>query len=95
VYVLASAAPLLLLGAASYPFQPDRPRPDALAGLLGAAAAATVVVLYPLHKDGLVSRITRTVSHRFTPDAAFLTSVATWAAPVLLIVTAQLFGLFQ
>ncbi|QJW94105.1 hypothetical protein [Frigoriglobus tundricola] len=95
VYVMAAAGPLLLLGAASYPFQPDRPRLDALAGLIGASAVAVVVVLYQLNTDGLVSRILRTDPHRFTPDAQFFTSVATAAAPVLLIVGAQVFGQFR
>ncbi|MDB5312249.1 MAG: hypothetical protein JWO38_6451 [Gemmataceae bacterium] len=94
-YALAVAAPLLLFAAASYPFQPDRPRLDALAALLIAAVVGTVYVLYGINRDGLVSRITRSPPDRFTPDSGFFSSVAKFVLPVLAVILAQVFGLFR
>lgn len=95
VYAFAFAAPLLLFAAASYPFQPDRVRLDALVGLVLVAAIGTMYVLYRINRDGLVSRITRTTPDRFTPDAGFFASMMTYVVPLLAIVLAQVFGLFR
>jgi hypothetical protein len=86
---------LLLLAAASYPLQPERPLLNALVGLLAAVAAATVYVLYKINRDGLVSRITRTAPDRFTPDSGFFSSVLTYVAPVATVALLQFLGLFR
>jgi hypothetical protein len=86
---------LLLLAAASYPVQPERPLLNALVGLLAAVAAGTVYVLYKINRDGLVSRITRTEPDRFTPDSGFFSSMLTYVAPVATLVLLQLLGLFR
>jgi hypothetical protein len=95
VYALVTAAPLLLFAAASYPFQPDRPRLSALVVLLAAVVAATVYVLYAINRDGLVSRIMRTTPHHLTPDRGFLSSVAYYVLPLVAVLVAQVFGLFR
>ena len=88
-------AVLLLLAAASYPLQPERPLLNVLVGLLAAIAAAIVYVLYRINRDGLVSRIMRTVPDRFTPDSGFMRSMLTYVAPVVTIVALQILGLFR
>jgi|GEM_PF-2549670 len=94
-YAVASAAPLLLFAAASYPFQPDRPHLLALVGLLAVVAIGIVYVLYRINKDGLVSRIMRTTPNRFTPDAGFFSSIATYVLPLVTLVILQLLGLIR
>lgn len=94
-YAIASAAPLLLFAAASYPFQPDRPRLLALVGLLAVVAIGIVYVLYRINKNALVSRIMRTTPNRFTPDAGFFSSIATYVLPLVALVILQLLGLFR
>jgi hypothetical protein len=92
---LTVATPLLLLAAASYPFQPERPLLYALMALFGAVVAGILYVLYGLNKNELVSRITKTVPNRFTPDRGFLTSVGTYVLPVLGVAAAYLIGAFR
>jgi hypothetical protein len=95
VYALVTAAPLLLLASASYQFQPDRPRLNALVALVIAVVAGTLYVLCRINRDGLASRITRTTPHRLTPDSGFLSSVTVYVLPVVAILLAQVFGLFR
>jgi hypothetical protein len=95
VWALVFVPPLLLLAAASYPFQPDRPWLTALVALLGAVAAGIVYVLYRINRDALVSRVTRTTPGRFTPDAGFLTSLSSYVLPVLAVLVIQVLGLFR
>jgi hypothetical protein len=84
-----------LFAVTSYPFQPARPRLDALAGLVITAAIAVIYVLYKINRDGLVSRITRTAPERFTPDGHFLQSLTMFALPLIGVLLAHLFGLFR
>jgi hypothetical protein len=92
---LTVAAPLLLLAAASYPFQPERPLLYALMALLAAVVAGILYVLYDLNKNELVSRITKTTPNRFTPDRGFLMSVGTYVLPVLGVAALYLVGTFR
>jgi hypothetical protein len=94
-YALAFSTPLLLFAAAGYDFQPPRPQLNALVALLLATAVGLVYVLYRINRDGLVSRITRTVPHRFTPDMGFLSSVSVYVLPIVAILLAQVLGLFR
>jgi hypothetical protein len=86
---------LLLLAAASYPLQPERPLLNALVGLLAAVAAGTLYVLYKINRNGLVSRIARTAPERFTPDTGFFSSLLTTVFPVAAVVLLHLLGLFR
>jgi hypothetical protein len=95
VFAFVLPAALLLFAAASYPFQPNRPRLDALAVVVIAAAISIVYVLYEINRDGLISRITRTPPDRFSFDAGFFSSIMKYILPLVLILAAQLFGLFR
>jgi ABC-type multidrug transport system fused ATPase/permease subunit len=95
VWALVFVPPLLLFAAASYPFQPDRPRLTAVIALLGAAAAGIVYVLYRINRDGLVSRVTRTTPGRFTLDSGFLSSLAAYVLPIVAVLALQVLGLFR
>jgi hypothetical protein len=95
VYAFAIATPLLLFAAASYPFQPNQLGINALLGLLAAVVLGTLYVLYKINRDGLVSRVTRTTPHRFTPDRGFLSSVTVYILPLVVILLAHVFGLFR
>src|SRR5262249_17066311 len=95
VWALVFVPPLLLFAAASYPFQPDRPRLTLLVALLGAVAAGIVYVLYRINRDALVSRVTRTTPGRFTPDIGFLSSLSSYVLPVLAVLALQVLGLFR
>jgi lysylphosphatidylglycerol synthetase-like protein (DUF2156 family) len=94
-WALAISAPIILFAAASYPFQPTRPRLDVLVALVIAAIIGTIYVLYQINCNRLISRITRTTPGRFTPDAGFFSSIMTYVMPVLGIVLAQVFGVFR
>jgi hypothetical protein len=95
VRAMAVATPLLLFGAASYSFQPDRPGLKLLLVVAGVVTAGIVYVLYRVNCDGLVSRIKQTTPHAFTPDAGFLSSIATYVLPILAVVLLQVLGLFR
>ena len=95
VWSLTIAAPLLLLAAASYPFQPERPLLYALMALLGAVVVGILYVLYDLNRNELVSRITKTTPNRFTLDRGFLMSVGQYILPVLGVAALYLAGAFR
>jgi len=94
-FAVAFAAPLLLFAVASYDFQPPRPLLNAPVALLVAIAVGLIYVLYRINRDGLVSRITRTVPHRFTPDTGFVSSLSVTVLPIVGILLAHVFGLFR
>jgi hypothetical protein len=95
VYGLMAAASLLLFAVASYPFQPERPPLDLLAGLLVAVMAVILYVLIQINRNGLLSRIVRSTPDRFTPDTGFLTSVGTYVLPLLAVLLLHVLGLFR
>ena len=95
VNAMVFTIPFLLLAAACYPFQPDRPGINIMAGLLAVVVIGLFYVFYETNRDPLVSRISRTTPGRFTPDMSFLWSILTAVAPILLFVAAQVFGLFR
>lgn len=92
---LTISSPLLLMAAASYPFQPERPLIYALIGLLLAVVAGILYVLYDINRNELVSRITKTTPNKFTPDRNFLSSVGMYVLPILGVVAAHLLGVFR
>lgn len=92
---LTIAAPLLLLSAASYPFQPERPLLYALMALLGAVVVGILHVLYDLNKNELVSRIIKTAPNRFTLDRGFLASIGQHVLPIFGVAVAYLLGAFR
>ncbi len=92
---LTLAAPLVLLAAASYPFEPERPLTLALGGLVGLCVAAIGYVLYAANRDELLSRILRTPPGRFTPDRALLGQATALVVPLLVAVALQALGLFR
>jgi hypothetical protein len=52
-------------------------------------------VLFQINRDGPVSRITQTTPNRFTLDMGFFASVATYMLPIVVVLLAQVFGLFR
>jgi hypothetical protein len=48
-----------------------------------------VYVLVQMNRDELMSRISKTTPHKFTPDADFFRGVATYAVPLLGVLAAQ------
>jgi hypothetical protein len=93
-WALTIGSPLLLIAAASYPFQPERPLITALIGLLAAVMAGIIYVLYDINRNEVVSRITHTPS-RFTLDREFLGSVGATVLPILGVIVAHLLGVFR
>jgi hypothetical protein len=80
---LVAGALLLLIAAASYPFRPQYLILLFFTALGAGVAGLIVMFLVQVNKDELVSRITRTAPHRFTPDLGFIQMMATYVLPIV------------
>jgi hypothetical protein len=74
---------LLVLAGASYSFVPQNLLLILLTALGAVVATAIVVFLVQVNRDELVSRITRSIPHQFTPDFAFVQGAATYVLPIV------------
>jgi hypothetical protein len=74
---------ILLLAASTYPFVPQSLLLLFLTVLSGAAAITMLTFFYQVNKDEVVSRLNRTAPNRFTPDASFVTAIATYILPIV------------
>lgn len=83
---------LLLLGVSSYPFQPQRLAIGLLAVAIAAILGVTLVEFIQIDRDEIVSRIAKTMPHKFTPNWAFVSNFMTYAVPLLGVLAAQLAG---
>ena len=95
VVAMIFSAPLLLFTAASYPFQPERPRLYCLVALLVAVSVSIAYVLVRINCHGFVSRVARTTPNLFTPGFDFFQSISVYVLPVIAIALLQLLGLFR
>jgi hypothetical protein len=86
---------LLLLGATSYPFQPERLILYLLLALIGSSIAGIVFVLVRINQDELVSRIMRTTPNKFQFDWGFVSSFFTYIVPMGTVVALQMSGTFR
>jgi hypothetical protein len=92
---LSLSSPLLLLAAASYPFQPERPLLYALVGLLAGVVGAILYVLWDANRNGLISRISKTAPNKFTPDRGLVGAAGQLVLPVVTVVVAHFLGVFR
>jgi len=83
LYSVTIGSLLLLLAATVYPFFPQSQILLILILLSATAAVAIITFLVQLNRDELVSRITRTTPHRFTPDLAFLHGATVFVLPIV------------
>jgi hypothetical protein len=86
---------LLLLGATSYPFQPERLILLPSLTLIVSVIASILYVLVRINKDELISRITRTMPNKFSLDWDFVSSVFTYVVPMGTVVALQMSGAFR
>jgi hypothetical protein len=89
---LVWAAALLLLAAASFPFQPERLILVIQLTLLLLVSAAIVWVLVQSNRNEIVSRITRSTPNRFELNAAFATSAFQYLGPIVVVLLAGASG---
>jgi hypothetical protein len=80
---LTAAVVLLFLVVVSYPFQPQHLLLIGVWTIVLAVAAGIVTLFVQMNRNELLSRIADTTPNRFTPDAAFVRNISTYALPLL------------
>jgi uncharacterized protein YhhL (DUF1145 family) len=89
---LVWGAALLLLAAASYPFQPEAIILYVLFGLLILVGGAILWVLIQMNRNEIISRITRSTPNKFDFNLDFVLGFAQYVGPILILMIAQLSG---